>query len=334
MRLSLKNTAARLFASVVRKRTRRRARQDSANIADLEKTLLDLRGGIDLASTWISRSLTFKALLQLDPSALYHSIAHVHRTAVRCLDEPVMRHYSVCGLHFHNDIRNTAEWAAYILGEHESGVRYWIDTVLEPGHAAIDLGANVGLLTLHMARRVGSKGRVIGVEPNPSTFSRLQQNVETNGLNSVCELHQLALGDSSGRTTLSVPRRNAGAASLGADRGADVDAVDVQVLPFSEWWNDIGRPRVRLVKIDVEGHELSVLKGMTRYLAEDRPTIVVEVTVRGREEHAQSLVVMLRELDYRITMVVNSRPYAVPLPKQLPKQVDILCMPAARAMES
>ena len=147
--------------------------------------------------------------------------------------------------------------------------------LLKPGAVVIDVGANIGHYTLLAAGMVGPKGKVHAVECSPETLSVLRGNVQRNRLQNV-EIHPVAA--SSVRSTLDLnvtaiglswfnPHSNWPSVK-GSGTTITVPAVPVDELVFS---------RVDVVKIDAEGVDLEVLKGMQRILTENRDiSIIVE----------------------------------------------------------
>jgi FkbM family methyltransferase len=132
---------------------------------------------------------------------------------------------------------------------------------VRPGMVVVDVGANVGLYTLHAARLVGSGGKVHSFEPTPETFQVLKDNVQVNGFleGGTVALHQAAVTDRTGAAELRIFRDNCGQNTLffepqGAER-VEVSTVSLDEALAAE-------PRVDVIKIDAEGAEPLVLRGM------------------------------------------------------------------------
>jgi FkbM family methyltransferase len=143
------------------------------------------------------------------------------------------------------------------------------------GDWALDVGANLGHYTARLAALVGERGRVLAFEPIRDTFECLSANVRRLGLRNV-SLFNAAACDRAGLVPMTVPSFPTGwpnpyEARIEAADGAEpvlgmaIDSLDIPA-------------RVRLVKIDVEGHELGALRGMRGLLARDQPTLVVETS--------------------------------------------------------
>ena len=152
---------------------------------------------------------------------------------------------------------------------------------LSDGAVFVDVGAHIGYYSLKAARVVGAAGRVIAVEPNPPTVHELEANISASGA-TVISLQPVACSDA--ETTLdlfSSPRVNTGQTSLSRDNasqgGRAVTTYHVRARPLDDIVTDTGVSRVDIVKIDVEGAEMLVLKGAARTLARYHPALMVEL---------------------------------------------------------
>jgi FkbM family methyltransferase len=148
-----------------------------------------------------------------------------------------------------------------------------IDEFLRPGDHFIDVGANIGLMSLHAARAVGPSGTVTSFEPHPVTFQRLVTNVNLNGHANI-RLYNLALGAADGKLELyDVPTINQGRSSLILSMEESISAGIVTVKRL----DDLVEPTRRraILKIDVEGFEYQVLLGAPDILMSE-PLICME----------------------------------------------------------
>ncbi|MGR3502981.1 FkbM family methyltransferase [Pseudaestuariivita sp.] len=157
------------------------------------------------------------------------------------------------------------------VGDLDPKVSWVVDRVLRPGDLAIDIGANLGLVTLRMSERVGASGSVHAFEPQARLRSYVSRSlVETHRAN--VTLHGMALGPEPGKLLLTVPDDNAGAASLLPGDGA---SEEVPVETLDRMSTTFGPRSAAMMKIDVEGFETEVLKGGTRYLSERAPHVLL-----------------------------------------------------------
>ena len=165
----------------------------------------------------------------------------------------------------------SADRLAY-LWLHKLGImgadRALLEAQVQPGMVVADIGANVGLYTYLLARCVGERGLVYAFEPNPALFASLETNCRTNEVGNV-RLHNVALGARDDTLTLTRARFNSGDNRLSRREASPASGgVSVPVRPLDALLE--GRP-LDFVKIDVQGWELEVFKGMRGQLAGSRP---------------------------------------------------------------
>jgi FkbM family methyltransferase len=142
-----------------------------------------------------------------------------------------------------------------------------LPSLVKAGMCVIDVGANVGHYTLRLADLAG---RVIAVEPVPETFAMLAANCAGRGN---VTLLNVAASDSVGVVNIAVPRFSTGLRNwYEASITAESTGLSVLAMPL----DSLDLPKVGLVKIDAEGHELQVLFGMRQTIERDRPLLIVE----------------------------------------------------------
>ena len=155
-----------------------------------------------------------------------------------------------------------------LYGEYEDFVRELLLSLAVPGTIVVDVGANIGLHTLGLSRRVGADGRVIAFEPDPDNHRILLRNIDSNSLKNVCA-HKLALSSGTGTAPLYQSLENRGGLSLSQENtvntGSYMAPVLVETVVADEFLADLDRP-ISLVKVDVEGAEPMVLQGMRETL--------------------------------------------------------------------
>lgn len=166
--------------------------------------------------------------------------------------------------------------------------------LLRPGMTAVDVGANIGALTVPMAQTVGAAGRAIAIEAQRGIFHMLCGNMAMNDLANVRTI-LAAAGSRAG--AISVPRlmldrpNNLGALSLVPGENAAMDRVEVITL------DSLALDACHLIKIDVEGMEREVLLGAADTIGRHRPFLYVE---NDRKDKSEALLRHLFELGYRV----------------------------------
>src|SRR5262245_56179491 len=141
----------------------------------------------------------------------------------------------------------------------------WLRKVVKPGDCLIDVGANVGQMTLEAAELTGPTGRVIAIEPAPGNLKLLRAHVQANGFQDRVEIVEAACGSEAGSATFHLFGSDTDVVGSGHNLHGPVCEGDWQQLPVRICTIDelcrtkLLRPAV--VKIDVEGAELEVLRG-------------------------------------------------------------------------
>jgi len=146
-----------------------------------------------------------------------------------------------------------------------------------PSHATVvDVGANVGIFTIAMGHVVGPQGRVLAFEPLANNVARLQRNIALNGLENV-SVYACAVGECDGETPLHLADDPAFASTTAVKGKRGVGrATIVPLVKLDRIWREAGTPCVAAMKLDVEGGELSVLKGSEELLRRCRPLLLLE----------------------------------------------------------
>ena len=160
----------------------------------------------------------------------------------------------------------------------------WFRAVARPGMTAIDVGANVGQMSLELATLVGPKGKVIAIEPAPGNLDLLRQHVRANGLEARVQVVEAACADTHGGE-VEFHVFGESAASIGSGHsliGAEtlhqgdteisvhsIRCARISIDGLCEEYDALPS----LIKIDVEGGELQVLRGAMQTLARARPVL-------------------------------------------------------------
>lgn len=231
----------------------------------------------------------------------------------------------------HVDTSSFLEWSVFFFGHYEPEVVRHIQRYLPTGGVALDVGANVGLMTLVMAKATGTGGRVIAVEPNPRVFERLSQNLQLNRVERIT-LYPCALGAGPGKATLHCPVANSvnqGCATFASKTQAPLsEDLEVSVQTLDQIVKQEQLLRLDLVKIDTEGWDFFVLKGGARTIESFRPVILFEFMKPGWTEagvRLEEAAEWLRCLHYRLWAIQGRR--LVPLRNVRVDCFNILALP-------
>ena len=178
------------------------------------------------------------------------------------------------------DLSNRVMRTMY-FGTFEKDLLAYMRSVLRPGDTFVDVGANIGYVTGIARKRVGPSGRVYSFEPVPEYAAMLEASVQSARVTNVI-VEQQAVGDRQG----TVPIKVSGRANIGWNtivpgfmgESPDARTYEVPLTTLASYFKERDIVDVRLLKIDVEGAELLVLRGLIPWLAEGRrPRIVTEI---------------------------------------------------------
>lgn len=174
------------------------------------------------------------------------------------------------------------------------------DRFVQDDMVIADVGANIGYFTLIFSRNI-TNGKIYSFEPEPQNYTLLRKNLQENKIGDVVT-EQLALSDTNGETSLYKHPTNGGGHSLHEDGVLPFDdfpddgnAETVRSTTFDDYFDS--RPDPDLVKIDVEGGEPNVLRGMMGSL-ETKPVISLEYTPHMWSRNPEEIFSLLESYDY------------------------------------
>ncbi len=193
--------------------------------------------------------------------------------------------------------------SVFFFGDLDPKVRWICKRILRPGDVVVDVGANIGMVTMMAARLVGATGHVYAVEPQVDLAEQVALSARLNGYRNV-SVHAIALSDTSGQMTLVVPIDNAGAASLVGGQSGRTATVNVERT--DAFLRSIGVGDVRLLKIDVEGHEAAVIAGATSALQASGPDVVL-FEEHGSPAHLQASVRLIQDFGYEVFAIPRAK---------------------------
>ena len=152
---------------------------------------------------------------------------------------------------------------------------------LSPKATFVDVGAHIGYYSLKAATMVGPDGHVISIEPNPQTLPALRSNIEASHARGISVWPVACAESESTLEFYAAPRANTGESSLSKEnasqQGPTAASFSVRARPLDAILKEAKLDRVDVIKIDVEGAELRVLKGAAQTLADFHPVLIVEM---------------------------------------------------------
>jgi FkbM family methyltransferase len=196
----------------------------------------------------------------------------------------------------------------YWLGTYElelqAAVQHWV----RPGMVAYDIGANIGYITLMLAKAAGDGGSVYAFEALPANVRRLRQNLSLNPFAARVQVVHAAVVDQSGEVQFLVgPSGGTGKAegSAGRSNMTYLQRVSVPGISLDEFVYQQWHPAPQVIKLDIEGGEVLALPGMRRVLRQARPVLIMEL---HGPESARAAWQELSAASYRIRRLAAGFP--------------------------
>jgi FkbM family methyltransferase len=230
--------------------------------------------------------------------AIARALHEVVRFGRGTLGRPDKGIFSRRGIAYELDLSQGIDFAIYLGGMFEWTTSVALARLTEPSSLVLDIGANIGAHTLHLASLVGPSGRVMAFEPTDFAFQKLRRNLDLNPqLASRVETFQCFLtADDETRVPDAIysswpltPESGLHPKHLGREMQTDA----ARAWSLDKVLAEHAGHRVQLVKLDVDGFECDVLRGATAMLRDHRPVFVMELAPYSLEERGSSLEELL-----------------------------------------
>jgi FkbM family methyltransferase len=197
------------------------------------------------------------------------------------------------------------EYDNYVL------IRQWI----RPNSTYFDVGSNIGVMAIPFLKE-NPTCFVASFEPSPLTYSFLQRTHADSGYAERWRVSKKALSDRKGvsQFTLSMPGLEAFDGFRPTGRVPARETVSVEVGTLDDEWEALGCPAVSVIKCDVEGAEIQVLRGAARCLKEQRPAVITEwnaTNIQAYDCPTDAILNFASSMDYRV-FSISSNSHAVP----------------------
>lgn len=161
-------------------------------------------------------------------------------------------------------------------GHYEKPLEIVLNKLLRPDSTFIDIGANIGYFSL-LAARSAPEGKIVAFEPVSYLFEALEKNVALNNIVNI-QPAKIAISEKNeSRLIYLSAEDNTGMSSFCKPENYSGKSETVKVLSLDSWFAGSGLSKIDIIKIDVEGNELAVLKGMKRVMEICRPHMLLEV---------------------------------------------------------
>ncbi|MEU9634563.1 FkbM family methyltransferase [Streptomyces tendae] len=208
------------------------------------------------------------------------------------------------------DTQDLIQRYLYLFGAWEPHLTGWLRRRLRPGDGFVDVGANIGAFSVLAARLVGAEGRVVAIEASPDLHGSLVRNVRLNALGNVRALNA-AVSDRARTLTFALASsRNTGANSIVPYDGPVESSFRARARPLPELLDAAEIASARVIKIDVEGAEGSVVRGLAPLLSALRPDAEITVEVSPERmarlgDRADDLLAVMRNAGFHVYRLAN-----------------------------
>ncbi len=225
-------------------------------------------------------------------------------------------------------------------GNYEPQVMNVLSRVVQPADVCVDIGANIGILALLMAR-LAFDGTVYAFEPGDTSYAYLAQNVETAHAANVVAA-QMGVYDITGTLELQVAQSHPGGAYISQTAAHEASSEKIHVTRLDDWAETLELTHVDVIKLDIEGAELRVIEGARRTLERFRPFLVVECNPVALERFQKAgpddLVGVLRDIYGKVFYIDGSAVREITTNEQIERElrrlgiVDLVCGTRAEQM--
>ncbi|MGW6462037.1 FkbM family methyltransferase [Streptomyces sp. NPDC055078] len=217
------------------------------------------------------------------------------------------------------DTQDLIQRYLYMFGVWEPHMTNWLRRRLKPGDGFIDVGANIGYFSVLASRLVGEAGSVVAVEASPVFNRRILQHARLNGCGNLRTINAGVSDKDETLTFVLASSRNLGATSIVPYEGLAKATFEIAARPLPDLLEPEEIAKARVIKVDVEGAEGGVVRGMGPILGRLRPDaeITVEVTPERMArvgESVDELLATMREAGFHVYQVANNyAPESYPL---------------------
>ena len=213
------------------------------------------------------------------------------------------------GIKMKLDISEYIQAHLYNYGSYELPTMNFIQMNMTEGMNVLDIGGNVGLMTLTFANFAGKSGKVFTFEPEPRNFAKLTENIKLNNFTNTT-INQVAVSSKEEKLKLYLSNNNnSGVHSLIYNDDLKKEFVEVDTVTIDKFLERNHISKLDMVKIDVEGSELDVLEGIENTLLKFKPVLIMEVVSQYLKSRGSSSVefkrLMNSKFGYKAFLVNN-----------------------------
>jgi FkbM family methyltransferase len=221
------------------------------------------------------------------------------------------------GVFFSLDLRDHLQKQIFWYGSYENQYTQFLLRLLRPGYVFFDIGANIGYYGLTAAAKIGSSGKVHCFEPASQLFQRIQKNIALNRFENILA-NQVAVSDGMDKMKLYLSSGD-NLGMTGLTKASNFSGIEelTETIILDKYIQIHDLKRVDIVKIDIEGHEMAALRGMTTMIDRFKPLLLIEVLKTPLMRYDQSP----RDI-YRFLLSKGYQPYDLQAKNKLVKIVS------------
>jgi FkbM family methyltransferase len=178
-------------------------------------------------------------------------------------------------------------------------------SLIKPGDFVMDIGTNYGTTILQFANLIGVKGKAFGFEPDPINFEICKQNIQLNQFKNL-SVENIGLGNKEAEVNLVVDFESNRGGNRISENIVGKESHQIKIIQFDNWILDKKIEKINLIKIDVEGYEMEVLKGAEQSIIKYKPILFIELddnNLKQQNSSAKELISYLINLNY---FIINS----------------------------
>lgn len=165
--------------------------------------------------------------------------------------------------------------ALFLYGDREQQFAYLLDKLVKPGMTVLDIGANLGFYVLKEAHLLKGSGKIFAAEPSPFNIELLKKNITSNGLDHIATALHLGFGEKTGTETMYLSKctnLNSFVQNMSENefqkRQLTNETIEMKMTCLDDFITQYGN--VDLLRMDIEGYEVEVLRGARKAIAEGR----------------------------------------------------------------
>jgi FkbM family methyltransferase len=222
------------------------------------------------------------------------------------------------------------------IGTYDLAINNLIEKTVKAGMVCMDIGANIGHMTLHLARKVGPSGKVFAFEPVPHIYQKLQNNIKRNSFENIVSAYELALSNQTGMATIGYADNLIENQGMGSLVNIKNDVVtyqrQIQTKTIDEFVREMKIKGVDFLKIDIQGAEILLLDGGKEVFSSLSPDLVIEISPSdlaccGHSPH--DLIDRLMNYNYKIYEIQRNGHIGEPVTlhqfKDSSRMLDVYC---------